>query len=67
MELTQEHKQVVIHLLTNAIDSLHDTLCLEEIGDEAAYILSSRYVELTKIRNIIEGKENKAYQKESVI
>jgi hypothetical protein len=60
MELTQEDKQVVIHLLTNAIDSLHSSLCLEDIGDEAAYILSSRYMELTKIRNIIEGKENEA-------
>ena len=60
MELTQEHKQVVIHLLTKAIDSLHSSLCLEDIGDEAAYILSSRYIELTKIRNIIEGKDNEA-------
>ena len=60
MELTQEHKQVVIHLLTNAIDSLHSSLCLEDIGDEAAHILSSRYIELTKIRNIIEGKDNEA-------
>ena len=58
MELTQEDKQVVIHLLTNAIDSLHSSLCLEDIGDEAAYILSSRYIELTKIRNIIEDKDN---------
>jgi hypothetical protein len=60
MELTQEHKLVVIHLLTKSIDSLHSSLCLEDIGDEAAYILSSRYIELTKIRNIIEGKENEA-------
>jgi hypothetical protein len=60
MELTQEDKQVVIHLLTNAIDSLHSSLCLEDIGDEAAYILSSRYIELTKIRNIIEDKDNEA-------
>lgn len=53
--LTDEQKQVVIHLLTNAIDSLHD-LCCQEIGDEAAYILSSRYQELFKIRKIIESE-----------
>ena len=56
--LTNEQKQVLIHLLTNAIDSLHDSLCLEEIEDEAAYILSSRYQEIMKIRKIIEGKDN---------
>ena len=54
--ITSEQKQVLIHLLTNAIDSLHDSLCLEDIGDEAAYILSSRYQELSKIRKIIEGE-----------
>ena len=53
--LTSEQKQVLIHLLTNAIDSLHELL-LQEIGDEAAYILSSRYQELFKIRKIIEGE-----------
>ena len=53
--ITSEQKQVLIHLLTNAIDSLHELL-LQEIGDEAAYILSSRYQELFKIRKIIEGE-----------
>ena len=56
--ITSEQKQVLIHLLTNAIDSLHDSLCMEDIGDEAAYILSSRYQELSKIRKIMEGKDN---------
>lgn len=56
--ITSEQKQVLIHLLTNAIDSLHDSLCIEDIGDEAAYILSSRYQELSKIRKIIEGEDD---------
>lgn len=56
--ITSEQKQVLIHLLTNAIDSLHDSLCLEDIGDEAAYILSSRFQELFKIRKIIEGEND---------
>ena len=56
--ITSEQKQVLIHLLTNAIDSLHDSLCLEDIGDEAAYILSYRYEELFKIRKIIEGEND---------
>ena len=56
--ITSEQKQVLIHLLTNAIDSLHDSLCLEDIGDEAAYILSSRFQELLKIRKIIEGEDD---------
>jgi len=58
MDLTRDQKEDVIHLLTKAIDSLHDSLCLEDIGDEAAYILSSRYRDLIKIRKIIEGKDN---------
>ena len=58
MDLTREQKNDLIDLLTRAIESLHDSLCLEDIGDEAAYILSSRYRELNKIRKIIEGKDN---------
>ena len=58
MDLTREQKNDLIDLLTRAIDSLHDSLCLEDIGDEAAYILSSRYRDLNKIRKIIEGKDN---------
>lgn len=58
MDLTREQKDDVVHLLNKAIDSLHDSLCLEDIGDEAAYILSSRYRDLIKIRKIIEGKDN---------
>ena len=58
MDLTREQKNDLIELLTRAIDSLHDSLCLEDIGDEAAYILSSRYRDLIKIRKIIEGKDN---------
>lgn len=56
--ITSEQKQVLIHLLTNAIDSLHDSLCLEDIGDEAAYILSSRYRELLSIQKKIEGEDD---------
>ena len=58
MDLTREQKNDLVELLTRAIDSLHDSLCLEDIGDEAAYILSSRYRDLNKIRKIIEGKDN---------
>ena len=58
MNLTREQKDDVVHLLTKAIDSLHDSLCLEDIGDEAAYILSSRYRDLIEIRKIIQGKDN---------
>ena len=58
MDLTREQKNDLVDLLTRAIDSLHDSLCLEDIGDEAAYILSSRYRDLIKIRKIIEGKDN---------
>ena len=58
MDLTREQKNDLVDLLTRAIESLHDSLCLEDIGDEAAYILSSRYTDLIKIRKIIEGKDN---------
>lgn len=58
MDLTREQKNDLVDLLTRAIDSLHDSLCLEDIGDEAAYILSCRYTDFIKIRKIIEGKDN---------
>ena len=58
MDLTREQKNDLVDLLNRAIVSLHDSLCLEDIGDEAAYILSSRYRDLNKIRKIIEGKDN---------
>ena len=58
MNLTREQKDDVVHLLTKAIDSLHDSLCLEDIGDEAAYILSTRYTDFIEIRKIIQGKDN---------
>lgn len=56
--LTNEEKQVLIHLLNKTIHSLHDSLCLEDIGDEAAYILSSRYRELLNIQKKIEGEDD---------
>lgn len=58
MDLTREQKNDLVDLLNRAIASLHDSLCLEDIGDEAAYILSSRYTDFIKIRKIIEGKDN---------
>lgn len=60
MQLKQKQKEMLIRVLTTVIDSIHEDLCIEEIGDESAYLLSCHYRDLANIRNIIKGEDNEA-------
>ena len=56
--LNQKQKEMLLRLLTQAIESLHSDLCLEELSDESAFLLSMHYQELSSIRHIVKGEDN---------